>query len=210
MKIAQVKPLLNSPKLDPNKLKNYRPVSNLSYISKLLESVVARRLNNHMITNGLHEPLQSAYKSGHSTETALLRVHNDVFTNMDNQSATVLVLLDLSAAFDTIDHSVWFHWLPVSSRIDYKLAVTAFRAKHGLAPDYINELALPHSVSRTLRSTDANLLHVPKSNIVKGDRAFMIVGPKVWNSLPSNIRAITNLVDFKKKLKIFFYRKAFM
>ena len=62
--------------------------------------------------------------------------------------------------------------LPVSSRIDYKLAVTAFRAKHGLAPDYINELALPHSVSRTLRSTGANLLYVPKSNIVKGDRAF--------------------------------------
>ena len=60
----------------------------------------------------------------------------------------------------------------------YKLAVTAFRAKHGLAPDYINELALPHSVSRTLRSTGANLLHVPKSNIVKGDRAFMIAGPK--------------------------------
>ena len=47
-------------------------------------------------------------------------------------------------------------------------------------------------------------------NIVKGDRAFMIAGPKVWNSLPSNIRAITNLLDFKKKLKTFFYRKAFM
>ena len=102
------------------------------------------------------------------------------------------------------------HWLPVSSRIDYKLAVTAFRAKHGLAPDYINELALPHSVSRTLRSTGTNLLHVPKSNIVKGDRAFMIDGPKVWNSVPSNIRTITNLVDFEKKLKTFFYSKAFM
>ena len=108
MKIARVKPLLKSPKLDPNELKNYRPVSNLSYISKLLGRVVARRLNNHMITNGLHEPLQSAYKAGHSTETALLCVHNDVFTNMDNQSATVLVLIDLSAAFDTIDHSVLF------------------------------------------------------------------------------------------------------
>ena len=82
----------------------------------------------------------------------------------------------------------------MSSRIDYKLAVTAFRAKHGLAPDYINELALPHSLSRTLRSTGANLLHVPKSNIVKGDRAFMIAGPRVWNSLPSNIPAITNLL----------------
>ena len=55
-----------------------------------------------------------------------------------------------------------------------------------------------------------NLLHVPISNIGKGDRAFMIAGPKVWNSLPSNIRTITNLVDFKKKLKTFFYRKAFM
>ena len=65
-------------------------------------------MRNHMITNGLHEPLQSAYKAGHSTETALLRVHNDVFVNMDNHSATVLVLLDLSAAFDTIDHSVLF------------------------------------------------------------------------------------------------------
>ena len=61
-----------------------------------------------MITNGLHEPLQSAYKAGHSAETALLRVHNDVFANMDNHSATVLVLLDLSAAFDTIDYSVLF------------------------------------------------------------------------------------------------------
>ena len=73
-----------------------------------------------------------------------------------------------------------------------------------------SQLALPHSVSRTLQSTGANLLHLPKSNIVKGDRAFMIAGLKVWNSLPSNIRAITNLVDFKKKLKTFFYRRAFM
>ena len=110
MKIARVKPFLKSPKLDPNELKNYRPVSNLCHISKLLERVVARRLNNHMITNGLHEPLQLAYKAGHSTETALLRVHNDVFTHMNNQSVTVLVLLDLSAAFDTIDQVYLIEW----------------------------------------------------------------------------------------------------
>ena len=58
--------------------------------------------------------------------------------------------------------------------------------------------------------TQTRKSELPKSNIVKGDRAFMIAGPKVWNSLPSNIRAITNLLDFKKKLKTFFYRKAFM
>ena len=64
-----------------------------------------------MNSNNLHEPLQSAYKAGHSTETALLKVHNDILTNMDNQSGKGLVLLDLSAAFDTIDHSVLFERL---------------------------------------------------------------------------------------------------
>ena len=111
MKIARVKPLLKNSKLGHDDLKNYRPVSNLSYISKLLERVVVRRLNSHMNSNNLHEPLQSAYKAGHSTETTLLKVHNDILTNMDNQSGTVLVLLDLSAAFDTIDHSVLFERL---------------------------------------------------------------------------------------------------
>ena len=111
MKIARVKPLLKNSKLGHDDLKNYRPVSNLSYISKLLERVVVRRHNSHMNSNNLHEPLQSAYKAGHSTETALLKVHNDILTNMDNQSGTVLVLLDLSAAFDTIDHSVLFERL---------------------------------------------------------------------------------------------------
>ena len=53
-------------------------------------------------------------------------------------------------------------------------------------------------------------LAIDLPGVVKGDKAFMIAGPKVWNSLPSNIRAITNLLDFKKKLKTFFYRKAFM
>ena len=87
-------------------LKNYRPVSNLSYTSKLLERVVAARLNSHMNNHNIHECVQSAYKPGHSTETALLHVQNDILTNMDNQSVTILILLDLSTAFDTIDHQV--------------------------------------------------------------------------------------------------------
>ena len=59
-----------------------------------------------MSSNGLHEPLQSAYKAGHSTETALTRVQNDILLCMDQQKVTILVMLDLSAAFDTIDHNV--------------------------------------------------------------------------------------------------------
>ena len=106
LKQALVRPLIKKPSLNSNELKNYRPVSNLSYVSKLLERVVAHWQNSHMQEYGLHEPLQSAYRPGHSTETALLRVHNDILTNMDGQSVTMLIMLDLSTAFETIDHRV--------------------------------------------------------------------------------------------------------
>ena len=106
LKQALVRPLIKKPSPNSNELKNYRPVSNLSYVSKLMERVVGHRLNSHMQEYGLHESLQSAYKPGHSTETALLRVHNDILTNIDGQSVTMLIMLDLSAAFDTIDHRV--------------------------------------------------------------------------------------------------------
>jgi hypothetical protein len=106
MKQALVTPLLKKPSLDCQLLKNYRPVSNLSFISKVLERVVASRLNQYMEDNHLQEQLQSAYKSGHSTETALVRIQNDILSSVDKQGLVILVLLDLSAAFDTIDHDV--------------------------------------------------------------------------------------------------------
>ena len=106
MKIALITPLLKKILLDPETLKNFRPVSNLSYISKLIERVVAERLNYHLTSNNLHEVLQSAYEKFHSTETALLKVQNDLLMSIDADGGAILVLLDLSAAFDTIDHSV--------------------------------------------------------------------------------------------------------
>ena len=108
MKSAIVTPLLKKSTLDPDILKNYRPVSNLSYISKLLERVVAGRLTDYMAENNLHEHLQSAYKPGHSTETALVKVQNDILTSIDQHGVVLLVILDLSAAFDTIDHDILF------------------------------------------------------------------------------------------------------
>ena len=103
-KTAIITPVLKKPSLDRNALKSYRPVSNLPFLSKVLERVVAKQLTQHMSENGLHEPTQSAYKAFHSTETALVKVHNDLLWAMDNQGVALLLLLDLSAAFDTIDH----------------------------------------------------------------------------------------------------------
>ena len=78
-------------------VKNYRPVSNLSFISKILEKLVA---NNH-----LPNPLQSTYRKHHCTESTLVKVHNDIIITMDQGEVTALTLLDLSAAFNTIDHA---------------------------------------------------------------------------------------------------------
>lgn len=106
MKTAVVSPVLKKPSLDENDMKNYRPISNLSFTSKTLERVVADQLNHHMTANEIHEPFQSAYRSNHSVETALLRVQNDILMSMDRGEASILVLLDLSAAFDTVDHTI--------------------------------------------------------------------------------------------------------
>ena len=102
MKEAVIKPLLKKVGLDCNVLKNYRPVSNLSFLSKLCERVVAVRLKKHINEHNMAVDSQSAYRRFHSTETALLRVHNDIMARLHKKKMIALVLLDLSAAFDTL------------------------------------------------------------------------------------------------------------
>ena len=97
---------IKKPGLNSESLQNYRPVQNLSFISKVVERVVAQQLTSHMRENNLHEQMQSAYRQNHSTETALLKVHSDILSAVDNGCVVVLVLLDLTAAFDTIDHGI--------------------------------------------------------------------------------------------------------
>ena len=103
---AVVTPILKKPSLDKEDLKNYRPVSNIRYLCKVIETVVCSQITQYLDDHKLLEPLQSAYRVGHSTETALLRVHNDILRAIDNRRAVFLVMLDLSAAFDTLDHNV--------------------------------------------------------------------------------------------------------
>lgn len=106
LKESLVAPRLKKAGLDPNEMKHYRPVSNIPFIAKVLEKVVVRQLTNYLQENGLWDEYQSAYRSNHSVETALLKVKTDIECMMDAGDAAVLVLLDQSAAFDTIDHQV--------------------------------------------------------------------------------------------------------
>lgn len=106
VKLADVIPSLKSDNLDPNILKHFRPISNLTFIGKLIERVVLKRLNNHLSRNNLSCNEQSAYKKDHSTETLLVRVWNDLLVAADQQTCTIMMMLDLSAAFDTVDHQL--------------------------------------------------------------------------------------------------------
>ena len=103
VKEALIVPILKKAGLDNENLKNYRPVSNLVFVSKLIERVVLKRLNAHMEMNNLHVKSQYGYKQFHSTETLMLRLVNDVLIGFDSNNATIVLLLDLSAAFDTVD-----------------------------------------------------------------------------------------------------------
>jgi len=84
----------------------YRPISNLTFMSKVVERLVCRQLVAYLEQNGLLPELQSAYRHGHSTETAVLKMVTDFLSAADRGEVTLLSLLDLLAAFDTVDHNI--------------------------------------------------------------------------------------------------------
>ena len=105
LKQPVVIPLLKKPGLDTNDLKHFRPVANLPFLSKVLEKIVLRQFQKHLSDNSLLEMHQSAYRKDHSTETAVLSVLDCLFVKADARLVSLIALLDLSAAFDTFNHS---------------------------------------------------------------------------------------------------------
>ena len=106
LKSALIRPGLKKPTLDADELKNYRPISNLTYLSKIIEKTVHLQLTKYTDTNELLSKFQSGYRKEHSCETAVTRIHNDILMMVDKRDNVVLLLLDLSAAFDTINHTL--------------------------------------------------------------------------------------------------------
>ena len=104
-KMAIVRPLIKGPDLD-TELKNYRPISNLSFLSKIVEKAAQLQLQEHFDQHSLLPKHQSAYRQHHSTETTLLNICDNILKNMEDGKCTSIVSLDLSATFDTVNHTI--------------------------------------------------------------------------------------------------------
>ena len=147
-KLALIKPHLKKQTLDLDLLKNYRPVSNLHFISKIVEKVVIQRLEVHITRNDLQDSVQSAYRKQHSTETALLKIHNDIVTSLDQKKCSLLASFDFSAAFDTVDHSILIHRLQYEYRIG------------GVALQWFRSYLLDRNQIVSIQSRKSNIYHL--------------------------------------------------
>jgi Reverse transcriptase (RNA-dependent DNA polymerase) len=169
LKQGRVTPLLKKPGMDKSVMANYRPITHLSTLSKLLERLALSRLRPRVLSSGNFSEFQSAYRAGHSTETALLRSHNDLVCNIENQRTTVLLALDISAAFDTIDFSILCDRL----RLDFGLG--------GVALDWLHSFLIGRTQyvgAGTSRSSPVTCLSVVPQGSVLGPLLFaMYISP---------------------------------
>ena len=182
-KKAIVKPLLKKSGLNENELKNYRPVSNLSFLSKILERIVLKRLLDHVTKNNLGECFQSAYKSKHSTETAVLKVCTDILDSIDKKNVCLLTLLDLSAAFDTIDHNI------LISRLDNSFGI------RGSALDWFKSY-----LTHRTQAVQIEKKISPEKHLLYGVPQGSVLGPILFTMYTQPLSEIFNKHDMSYHL----------
>ena len=178
-KMATVRPLLKKPGLD-RIMTNYRPVSNLSFVSKLAEKCVVSQLNTYLSTHDLHSAHQSAYKECFSTETTLCSLMDQLLWAMEKGHASIIVALDLSAAFDTVDHEILADVLQSCFGITDKAL--------GWITSYLNERKLRVNIRDSQSDIKCFNFSVPQGSCL---------GPVLFNLYCSTI---TNCIDDSQSL----------
>ena len=122
-------------------------------------------------------------------------------------------LIMLSRKCDHITPLLYeLQWLPVDQRIAFKLLLYTFKVVNGMAPSYLCDLIEPYIPARALRSAGKLLLRQPTYRLktyMYGSRSFSICAPRLWNSLPVDIRKTSTITEFKSKLNTFLFRQTF-
>ena len=117
-KVSCSHPILKKPGLDPDSASSYLPVSNLTYVSKLIECLAYSKLTAYLLNHHLLPAEQSAYRQYYSTEIATLKISFNIFDAADAEKVIALAFLDLSVAFDTDDHNI------LRQRLNYTHGIT--------------------------------------------------------------------------------------
>ena len=191
-KMAVVRPLLKRLGLQLI-LSNYRLVSNLTFVSKIIECCMLLQLSQHCNDYDLQPDYQSAYREHYSCETAVLKVSNDILWAMEKQEVTSLFTLDLSAAFDTVDHDI----LDLSAAfdtVDHDILLSILRNKYGIdgkALKWFNEYLRPHSFKVAINgvySKEHNLeVSVPQGSCV-GANIFNLSCSPLQDMVPKDLQ----------------------
>ena len=177
---AIIFPVIKKISLDKNQLSNYRPVSNLPFIGKLIEKLVSSQVSEYIDRNSLGDPYQSAYLHGRSTETALACVQNDILRAIDDKNAVFLLMLDLSAAFDTVDHGIL---------LDH------FACDFGITHNVLNWYK-SYLSGRTCR-VNINGAFSADNDLLYGVPQGSVVGPQAFSYYTRSVGKIIELHDLK-------------
>uniref|UniRef100_A0A3P9D180 Uncharacterized protein n=1 Tax=Maylandia zebra TaxID=106582 RepID=A0A3P9D180_9CICH len=188
---SQIKAVVKSSFFHLRQLAKIKPILSRQYFETVIHAFVSTRLD---YCNALYIEVSASYISH------LQRVQN-----------AAARLLTGTRKFEHISPVLASrHWLPISFRIHFKILLFTFKTLHGLAPSYLSELLQPYTPTRSLRSADQLLLKIPRTGRkLRGDRAFAVAAPKLWNELPLEIRQATSLSVFKSLLKTHLFTLTF-
>ena len=176
----------------------YFHIRNINKIRKILDNDAAATLVHALVTSRLD--------NGNALLCGITEKQLNKLQLAQNSAARMLTR---TRKFDHISSIlIKLHWLPIRHRINFKLIMLTWKALHDMAPNYLCELLLPYTPKRTLRSTDKLLLTTPRTLSSYGDRAFYAAAPKLWNTLPLELRSCTSIDTFKKSLKTYLFEIA--
>ena len=180
----------------------YYYLHNISRIRKFLTQEVTEKLVHAFVTSRLDYCNSLLYGLPSTLLSKLQRVQNAAARLVHKAPRFCHItplLVDL-------------HWLPIRSRINFKIILLTFKAIYGLAPQYIRDMiSLKPNSNYALRSNNQTLLLPPRFRTLTtlGDRAFSAAAPKLWNHLPISIREERDLGGFKKKLKTHLFTQSY-
>ena len=178
----------------------YFHLRNIARIRKYLSEAATQSL--------IHAFITSRIDYGNSLLWGIPKLLQQRLQHVQNSAARLVKRKKKSDHISPVLYDL--HWLPIAQRIKFKLLLITYKALQNMAPGYISDLISTYQPARSLRSADASLLNVPYSRLATcGDRAFSVAAPKLWNSLPLQLRNSTSLTSFKSGLKTFLFKEAF-